>query len=62
MLFFLKHYGNAWAAVLRSTLAVLTVGKLLVWCAAWMLPPLRVRATRELGSNVDVLRLCWRLD
>jgi GT2 family glycosyltransferase len=60
MLFFAKNYGHARAVALRLILAALTAAKLGVWCAAW--PFWRVRAQRELVSNVEVLRLCWKLE
>jgi hypothetical protein len=43
-------------------LAGLTVVKLALWGLAWLLPPARTRAARELTSNIDVLRLCARVE
>jgi GT2 family glycosyltransferase len=60
LLFFRKNYGEGRTGALRALLAGLTAAKLIVWCAAWPLPRLKARAARELASNVDVLRLCWR--
>jgi GT2 family glycosyltransferase len=62
MLFFQKNYGTVPAAVLRVMLGGLTTGKLLLWMLAWPAPAWRERSAREIASNVDVLRLCARLE
>jgi N-acetylglucosaminyl-diphospho-decaprenol L-rhamnosyltransferase len=62
MLFYRKQYGAARTAVLRAVLGLLTLGKLVVWSLAWPVPSSRERAAREMASNVDVLRLCLRLE
>lgn len=61
MLFFRKNYGEFKTFLLRCMLGVLTLGKTLVWAAAWLVPGKRERARRELASNADVLKLCWSL-
>lgn len=61
MLFFRKNYGEGWTYLLRAMLAVLTLGKAVVWALAWLVPSRRERARLELKSNADVLRICWSL-
>ena len=62
MIFFRKHYGRARECALRSMLGLLTICKVLAWSVVWPVPSRRERATRELRSNADVLRLCLRLE
>lgn len=62
MLFYRKNYGAVREYLLRGLLGALTAGKLGAWLAAWPVPSLKARAVRELRSNVDVLRLCARLE
>lgn len=62
MLFFRKNYGPVRAYALRAMLGGLTAVKLAAWSLAWPVPRARARAARELQSNLDVLRLCARLE
>jgi GT2 family glycosyltransferase len=62
MLFYRKNYGAMQEALLRTLFGALTVAKVGLWSVAWPFPTMRERATRELRSNADVLRLCLRLD
>ena len=62
MLFYRKNYGRAREYQLRAMLAALTVGKVAAWSLVWPLPSRKSRASRELASNVEVLRLCLRLE
>lgn len=61
MLFFKKNYGAVREYLLRAMLGGLTVAKLGAWACAWPVPSMQKRAGLELSSNVDVLRLCLRL-
>jgi GT2 family glycosyltransferase len=61
MLFYQKNYGPARTAALRVMLGGLTVAKLVWWTGSSVWPPGRERARRELASNVEVLKLCFRL-
>jgi N-acetylglucosaminyl-diphospho-decaprenol L-rhamnosyltransferase len=61
MLFYAKNYGPLWTGALRLMLAVLSLAKVLVWGLAYLVPSRRERARRELASNLDVLKLCWKL-
>ncbi len=61
MLFTAKHYGRFYSLALRVMLAMLTMGKLIVWQAALVVPRWRRRASQEVASNVAVLELCRRL-
>lgn len=58
ILFYAKHYGRLNAVALRVLFGVLTVGKLLVWQTALLIPPWRQRALQEVQSNASVLALC----
>ncbi len=62
MLFYRRHYGAVREYLLRGLFGALTVAKVGAWSAAWPIPSLHERATRELRSNIDVLRLCVKLD
>jgi hypothetical protein len=61
MLFYKKNYGPVRTASLRMMLGALSVGKMAIWVAGLALPKWRLRAQRELRSNVDVVKLCVRL-
>ena len=62
MLFYRKNYGPVREYLLRTLFGALTVAKVGAWSLAWPVPSLKERATRELRSNADVLRLCLKLD
>lgn len=62
MLFYQKHYGPVQTAVLRTMLGGLSVSKMVVWGAAGLLPNKREQAQKELQSNMDVVRLCYKLE
>ena len=62
MLFYRKNYGPLREYLLRVLFGTLTVAKVGAWSLAWPIPSLKERATRELRSNADVLRLCLKLD
>jgi len=59
MLFYRKNYGRLATLGLRSMLGALSAAKLMLWCLAF--PVSRERASLECSSNLDVIRLCWRL-
>jgi GT2 family glycosyltransferase len=62
MLFYRKHYGPLRTLALRGMLAGLSLAKLAWWGLAALWPPRRDRASRELASNMEVLKLCVRLN
>jgi GT2 family glycosyltransferase len=62
MLFYRRNYGAVREYLLRGLFGALTVAKVGAWSAAWPIPSMQQRAARELRSNVDVLRLCLKLD
>jgi len=62
MLFFKKNYGALKEYLLRAMLGGLTLAKVGAWACAWPIPSMQKRARQELASNVDVLRLCVRLN
>lgn len=61
MLFYRKHYGPLRTVALRLLFASLSVAKLAWWGMQSMLPWRRERAAREITSNLEVVRLCARL-
>ena len=61
MMFYQKNYGPVRTYALRIMLGVLSAAKLIPWGVALMLPGKREQAKGELGSNVEVLKLCWKL-
>ncbi|MFO7680702.1 MAG: glycosyltransferase family 2 protein [Chloroflexota bacterium] len=61
MLFYQKNYYPLRAGLLRIMLGGLSIIKLLVWVVAFILPKQRERAQLELQSNIDVVKLCWKL-
>lgn len=62
MLFFGKHYGAVRSAALRSMLALLSGLKLAVWSLLAAVPGRNERAAEELRSNLEVIRLCLKLE
>ncbi len=61
MLFYQKNYGPARTAALRTLLGGLSLSKLALWSTASVSPKHRDRAQKELQSNLDVVKLCYRL-
>lgn len=61
MLFYRKHYGPLRTVALRLLFASLSVAKLAWWGMQSVLPWRRERAAREITSNLEVVRLCARL-
>jgi GT2 family glycosyltransferase len=62
MLFYKKNY-SAWQTLsLRTMLSVLSLSKILIWTAASLSPQRREQARKELMSNRDIIKLCYRLD
>lgn len=62
MLFYQKNYSALATATLRVMIGILTLAKLVPWALILTLPGWRQRAQAELHSNLDVLRLCWKLE
>jgi N-acetylglucosaminyl-diphospho-decaprenol L-rhamnosyltransferase len=61
MLFFQKNYGPLRSGMLRIMLALLSFFKLMAWGLAYLLPKWRGQVPKELQSNVDIIKLCWKL-
>jgi GT2 family glycosyltransferase len=61
MLFFHKNYGFFRTSVLRAMLGILSAIKVIIWSISFVLPKQREKAKREIGSNIDVIKLCWNL-
>jgi GT2 family glycosyltransferase len=61
LLFYRKNYGPSRTAILRGMFGSLSLIKLIAWTGVCILPKWRARAKRELSSNLDVLKLCWKL-
>lgn len=62
LLFYKKRYSPLPTLGLRMLFGTLTFAKTLVWSAALAIPGRQGIARQELRSNLDVLRLCWRLE
>jgi GT2 family glycosyltransferase len=62
MLFFRKNHGPLRTAALRVMLGALSLTKIMIWGAAFVLPGWRDRAQKEVRSNLDVVKLCWELE
>lgn len=62
MLFYRKNYGPARTAALRTMLGGLSMAKLAWWSAAAVSPQHRDRARKEQQSNLEVVRLCLKLE
>jgi GT2 family glycosyltransferase len=61
MLFFKKNHSWLRAGALRAMLGGLSLFKMVAWGAALVWPQWRERARKELSSNADVVKLCWKL-
>lgn len=61
MLFYQKNYHPFRALALRVMLAAFSLAKSVIWVAASAVPSQRDRAQKELRSNMDIVKLCWRL-
>jgi len=62
LLFFKENYGETRTWLLRMLIAGLSMGKMLIWLAAYVMPWWRDRAGNELRSNTNVLKMCWNLN
>jgi len=62
MLFYRKNYGEVRTTALRTMLGGLSLSKILVWSAVGLLPQKRERARQELQSNIDVVKICYKLE
>jgi GT2 family glycosyltransferase len=61
MLFFRKNYGRIRTGALRLMLGILSLFKLFLWGAGFLFAADKTRIRCELRSNVDVIKLCWKL-
>ena len=61
MLFYRKNYGPLQTWVLRLMFGGLSLFKMIYWGAAALLPGKRERGQKEIRSNHDVVKLCWKL-
>jgi hypothetical protein len=61
MLFYRKNYGPLQTWVLRLMFGGLSLFKMIYWGAAALLPGKRERGQKEIRSNRDVVKLCWKL-
>ena len=62
MLFYRKNYGPVQTGILRLMLGCLSLGKLLIWVLANVLPSKRAAALKEMRSNIEVMKICWKLE
>jgi N-acetylglucosaminyl-diphospho-decaprenol L-rhamnosyltransferase len=61
MLFYQKNYGPLRTGLLRFMFGGLSLVKMLPWGVTYIPPRWRERAQKELQSNADVVKLCWKL-
>jgi N-acetylglucosaminyl-diphospho-decaprenol L-rhamnosyltransferase len=61
LLFYEKNYGFFQTFILRCVYGIMSLIKLVVWCAAFAAPKYRERAKLEINSNLDVIKLCIHL-
>jgi hypothetical protein len=62
MLFYQKNYGPFYTAILRLMLGLLSLAKLVPWLIGYLWPSSRQRAGKEITSNLEVIKLCWKLE
>jgi N-acetylglucosaminyl-diphospho-decaprenol L-rhamnosyltransferase len=61
MLFAHKHYSRLYSIVQRAMFAAAALARLGIWSAAQVSPKWRPIARKQLASNLETLRLCFRL-
>jgi GT2 family glycosyltransferase len=61
MLFYKKNYGPLQTASLRILFGGLSLAKLVAWQLASLSPRWQAQAQKELQSNLDIIKLCWKL-
>lgn len=62
MLFYRKNYGPVQTVAIRTMLGGLSLSKLALWCLALPVPKLREQATKEIQSNLEVVKVCSKLE
>lgn len=62
MIFYKKHYGALRTVALRALLGGLSLAKLFWWGTLGAWPRWRKQAQREVRSNMDVVKLCYKLE
>jgi GT2 family glycosyltransferase len=62
LLFFRKHYGLFRTTILRGLFAIMSFVKGLAWSLVALSPSRRARALAELGSHMEVVRLCFLME
>lgn len=61
LLFYKKNYGFFQALTLRIVLGLLSILKLIAWEFISIFPKWKDRAKKEIESNLEVVKLCWKL-
>jgi N-acetylglucosaminyl-diphospho-decaprenol L-rhamnosyltransferase len=62
MLFYQKNYGWLSGFFLRLLIGLFSLVKLVVWAIIYLFPKMRERGKLELKSNLDVFKLCIKLE
>jgi N-acetylglucosaminyl-diphospho-decaprenol L-rhamnosyltransferase len=62
LLFYMKNYGPVPTIFLRIMFGIFSLAKLLIWTLVLLVPNLRQRAKMEIASNVDVIKLCLKVE
>jgi GT2 family glycosyltransferase len=61
LLFYRKNLGRFRHSMLRLILALISFTKFALWMAPAILPSHRARASAEAKSNLEILKLCWKV-
>jgi GT2 family glycosyltransferase len=61
MLFYRKNYGPLRTGILRLMLGGLSLVKIIGWGIISVLPGKSDRGRKEIRSNQDVIKICWKL-
>lgn len=62
MLFFKKNYSLFQTLMLRIMIGGLSVAKLIVWSVLRLFPSKQEESKKEVLSNIELIKLCWRLE
>lgn len=62
LLFYKKNYGSFRTGLLRVMMLGFSAIKMAIWGISSVYSKLRTRALLEINSNIEVIRLCWKLE
>lgn len=61
LLFYHKNYGPIETGTLRLMFGGLSLAKILLWLIPFALPKYQDRARKELISNAEIVKICWKM-